>query len=158
MTKQIYYFNPSNYYTLELIFIHINRPFVDVTPQEKHKVAKKQRPSRSLYNFCGTSTPHWEMRSSLNFWHYCNFYKAEQWWKSNLYSNSNKFFYSWWAVAYLAICLISLKFIFEMDENAALEIIKQSSQHNVMKTLGIEIVSAEKNLVVLSMNIRHYWK
>ena len=40
-----------------------------------------------------------------------------------------------------------------MDENTALEIIKQSSQHNVMKTLGIEIVSAEKDLVVLSMNV-----
>ena len=40
-----------------------------------------------------------------------------------------------------------------MEENTALEIIKQSSQHNVMKTLGIEIVSAEKDLVVLSMNV-----
>ena len=40
-----------------------------------------------------------------------------------------------------------------MSENTALEIIKQSSNHNVMKTLGIEIVSAEKDLVVLSMNV-----
>jgi 1,4-dihydroxy-2-naphthoyl-CoA hydrolase len=40
-----------------------------------------------------------------------------------------------------------------VEKNKVLEIIKQTSQHNVMKTLGIEIVSAEKDLVVLSMNV-----
>jgi len=34
-----------------------------------------------------------------------------------------------------------------------LEIIKQTAQMNVMKTLGIEIESAEKDLVVLSMPV-----
>lgn len=40
-----------------------------------------------------------------------------------------------------------------MSENKALELIKKTAQHNVMKTLGIEIDSAEKDLVILSMNV-----
>jgi 1,4-dihydroxy-2-naphthoyl-CoA hydrolase len=40
-----------------------------------------------------------------------------------------------------------------MSENKALQIIKDTAKHNVMKTLGIEIESAEKDLVVLSMNV-----
>lgn len=40
-----------------------------------------------------------------------------------------------------------------MDNQTALELIKDTAQNNVMKTLGIEIESAEKDLVVLSMNV-----
>ncbi len=40
-----------------------------------------------------------------------------------------------------------------MEENLALEIINRTSEFGVMKTLGIEIVSASKELVVLSMNV-----
>lgn len=40
-----------------------------------------------------------------------------------------------------------------MDTAKTLEIIKNTARNNVMKTLGIEIVSAEKDLVVLSMNV-----
>ena len=35
----------------------------------------------------------------------------------------------------------------------AIEIIRDTSRNNVMQTLGIEIVSLEKDLVVLSMNV-----
>jgi uncharacterized protein (TIGR00369 family) len=40
-----------------------------------------------------------------------------------------------------------------MNEKTALDVIKDTAQNNVMKTLGIEIESAEKDLVVLSMNV-----
>lgn len=40
-----------------------------------------------------------------------------------------------------------------MNTETALELIKDTAQNNVMKTLGIEIESAEKDLVVLSMNV-----
>lgn len=40
-----------------------------------------------------------------------------------------------------------------MNNKTALDIIKDTAQHNVMKTLGIEVESAEKDLVVLSMNV-----
>lgn len=40
-----------------------------------------------------------------------------------------------------------------MDNQAALELIKLTGQNNVMTTLGIEIDSAEKDLIVLSMNV-----
>lgn len=40
-----------------------------------------------------------------------------------------------------------------MNNKTALDIIKDTAQNNVMKTLGIEIESAEQDLIVLSMNV-----